>query len=83
MNEALDSGSLRRLQQNVSSHDVVLGELERISERVVNMGLRREVHDGVDLFRLQNEIDQVGAANVSLHKLVVGQVLDAVKILQA
>ena len=83
VNESLDSGSLRRLQQNVSSHDVVLGELERISERVVNMGLRREVHDGVDLFRLQNEIDQVGAANVSLHKLVVGQVLDAVKILQA
>lgn len=82
VNESLDSRSLRRLQQNVSSHDVVLGKLERISERVVDVGLRREVHDGVDLFRFQNKIDQVGAANVALHKLVVRQVLNAVKILQ-
>lgn len=82
MNKSLDSRSLRRFQQNVSSHDVVLGELERISERVVDMSLHGEVHDGVNLFRFQNKIDQVRAADVSLYELVVGQVLDAVKVLQ-
>src|SRR5207253_1679526 len=35
-------------------------------------GLRRKVHDGVDLLRPQNIADQIQIANVAVHKLEVG-----------
>lgn len=65
------------------THDVVLCELERIPERVIHVGLRRKVHDGINLFSLDHEVDQIGAADVALHELVVGVVLDLVQVGEA
>lgn len=83
VDEALDAGQFRGLEQHVRAEDVVLRELERVTEGVVDVGLGREVHDRVDLLRLQHEVHQVGAADVALHELVVGVVLDLVEVGQA
>lgn len=64
------------------SHYVVLRELERVSERIVDVSLRREVHNCVDFLRLEDEIHQIRGANVSLDELVVRQVFHAVQILK-
>lgn len=49
--------------------DVVLRELERVSERVVHVRLRREVKDGVDLLLSQDVRHEVRRAYVPLHEL--------------
>jgi len=80
VNEALDAGDLGRLQQHVGAQNVVLGELEGVSEGVVDVGLSREVHNSINLLSLQNEVHQVRTADISLHKLIVREVLNLVQV---
>ena len=70
-------------QQHVGAENVVLGELERVAKRVVHVGLRRKVHDGVDFLAVQHVVHEVRRANVPFHELVVGEVLEAVEVFQA
>lgn len=60
---------LGTLQQDVRSVDVVLSELEGISEGIVDMRLRGEVKDRIDLFLSEQVRDEVGRADVALHEL--------------
>ena len=64
------------------AEDVVLRELEGVAEGVVHVRLRREVHDGVDLLALEHVVHQVRRADVTFHKLVVRQPLEAIQVLQ-
>lgn len=50
---------LRTLQQDVGAVNVVLGELEGVSEGIVYVRLRCEVEDGVDLLLAKDVRDQV------------------------
>ena len=74
---------LRGFQQDVRAEDVVPRELERVAERVVDVRLRREVHDRVDLLRLQNVVDEVRRADVALDELVVRQRRDLLEVREA
>lgn len=72
VNEALDlAGNLAGLEENVSTIDVVLRELEAISERVVDVGLCSEVHDSVNTFRDEKVVNQIRAADIALDELKV------------
>lgn len=66
----------------MGSVNVVLGELETVSERVVNMGLRGKVHYGVNGLCDEKEINEVSATNVTLHKFEVGIGSRRTKILE-
>lgn len=66
VHESLDAVVLGGLEEHVGAVDVVLRELEAVAERVVHVRLRREVHDGVDVLRLQNVVHEVGGADVAL-----------------
>lgn len=66
----------------MGSVNVVLGELETVSERVVNMGLGGKVHYGVNGLCDEKEINEVSATNVSLHKFEVGIGSRRTKILE-
>ncbi len=83
MNEATNVGNLRRFQQHMCAHNVVLCELKGISKRIVHVSLSREVHDGVDLLRLQHVAHQFTAANISLDKSIIWISLDLIEILNA
>ena len=48
---------------------VVEREGERVAERVVDVRLGREVHDGVDLLVLEDEVEEVGRLDVALDEL--------------
>ena len=74
---------LGRFQQHVRAEDVVPRELERVAERVVDVRLRREVHDRVDLLRLQNVVDEVRRADVALDEFVVRQRRDLLEVREA
>jgi hypothetical protein len=58
--ETLDRAErLNSLKQNVRPADVVLGELEGITKRVIDVSLRSKVHDCINAFFSQcmrNEI---------------------------
>ena len=60
--------------------DIVLGERERVPKAIIDMGLRRKVHNGVNFLFFQHIVDQVGRADVPLHELVVLVVLDLVQV---
>ena len=84
MDEAADGVAIfGRLQQHVRAHDVVMRELERVAEGVVHVRLRREVHDRVDLLRLQDVVDEVRRADVALDELVVRQRRDLLEVREA
>jgi hypothetical protein len=82
VHEPLDAMHLCRLQEHMCAQDVVLGELKGVAERVIHVGLRGEVHDGVDLLLRQHVIYQVRTADVSLDELVIRVVLDLVQVRQ-
>jgi hypothetical protein len=63
---------LGTLQQDVRAKDVGVCECEAISEGVIDVRLCCEVHDGVNLFLLQDKVDKVGSCNVTLDESVVG-----------
>jgi len=83
VDKAADAHDLGGLQHHMRAHYVILRKLERISKGVVNMSLSSEVQNRVDLLRLQHVLHQLGAANVSTNKLVVGQVLNFVTVFNA
>tara|TARA_R110002050_G_scaffold299147_1_gene463980 strand:+ start:199 stop:525 length:327 start_codon:yes stop_codon:yes gene_type:complete len=83
VDEALDTASVGGLQQHMCSQNIHLCEGERVSERVVNMGLRSEVHDRVDLVSLQDMAHKVGAADVAFHESVVLAILQGINVLEA
>jgi hypothetical protein len=83
VNKALDASDLSALKKHVGAHDVVLCELERVSEGVVDVGLGSEMHDGVDFFGFKDIVDKIRTANISADKLVVREVLDLIKVLNA
>ena len=47
MNEALNSVNFSGLKEHVGPHDIVLGELEGVSERVIHVSLSCKVHNRV------------------------------------
>ena len=57
--EARATHLLRALQQNVRAVDVVLGELEGVSEGVVHVRLGSKVEDRVDIFLPEDVRDKV------------------------
>ena len=67
----LDAVDFGRLEKDVSAEDVVLGELERVAKAVVHVGLRGEVHDGVDCLGTQDVLHKVGRTNVAFDKFVI------------
>ena len=83
VDEAHDVVHLRGLEQHVRAEDVVPRELERVAERVVDVRLRREVHDRVDLLRLQDVVDEVRRADVALDEFVVRQRRDLLEVREA
>ena len=62
--------------------DVVLSELEWVAEGVVNVGLRSEVQNRVDVFRLYYVCSQIYWADVSFYKLEVRETSDGFQIFQ-
>lgn len=83
MDEAPNTHVLGGLKHHMGAHDVVLSELKRVSERVVDVCLGGEVHDCVDLFCLQHVLDELRGAYVSTHELIVGKILHHVAVLNA
>mmetsp|Transcript_5222 Transcript_5222/g.10722 ORF Transcript_5222/g.10722 Transcript_5222/m.10722 type:complete len:334 (-) Transcript_5222:444-1445(-) len=72
VDEAADSPvALGRLEHDVGAEDVALGEIEGISEGVVDVGLGGEVHDGVDVFLVEDVGDEVRAGDVAFNKFEV------------
>ena len=55
------------LEQGVRADDVAADERPRVVQRVVDVGLGREVHDEVGAG--DHAVDQVGVADVSVHEL--------------
>ena len=49
--------------------NVVFGEFKRVTERVVDVTLRRKVQDSVYVLALKDVIQQVDRTNVSLDEL--------------
>lgn len=78
MDEPLDACHLSGLKEHMCAHDVVLGELEGVSEGIVDVGLCSKVHDGVDFLCLQDVIDKIGTANITANKLVVWKILHTI-----
>jgi len=66
VDEALDPDLLSRLEKNVSAVDVGVGETVRVSETQVNVGLRGEVEDGVNIVALEAVHDLRGVRDVAM-----------------
>ena len=62
--------------------NVVFREFKRVAERVIDVTLRRKVHDGVYFFALQDVIQKVDGTNVSVNELDVRQMFDMFQIFQ-
>ena len=62
--------------------NIVLGELEAVTEGVVDVSLRSEVHDGVDVLGDEKVVDEVGAGDVALDELEVGGGFGRVEVLE-
>mmetsp|Transcript_2458 Transcript_2458/g.5075 ORF Transcript_2458/g.5075 Transcript_2458/m.5075 type:complete len:338 (+) Transcript_2458:1664-2677(+) len=75
MNESFDGRAhFGGFQENVRAINVGLCKGKRVSERVVDMGLCRKVHNGINLFLSKNIRNQVGGRNVTLDKFEIRQV---------
>ena len=84
MNESADGGAvLGRLEQNVCAIDVGLGEGEGVTKGVIYMGLCCKVHDSVDIILLKAVVYKVITANITFHKLEVGEIFYFVEVLYA
>ena len=68
------------LQERQSAHHVGLCKCERILDGAVNVALCGKVDDAVDLLVLHQLVERVKIADVHLHKLVVGLVLDVFEV---
>ena len=65
------------------SVDVCLGECERVSKGVINVGLGCKVENGINVVLLEYVCYKITTANISFHEFEVGEILDLVKILKA
>ena len=83
VDEPFHVASVGGFQEDVSSHDVGLGEGKGVPERVVHVRLRRKVHHGVDLLGDDDVSNKIRRTDVSLHKLVVGVILDVRDVFRA
>lgn len=71
------------LEENVCSVDVRLGECERVSKGVINVGLGCKVKHGINVVLLEYICYKITTANVSFHEFEVGEILNLIKILKA
>ena len=70
---------LRGLEEAEGSHDIGPGEGERILDRAVNMALRGEMDDAVNMLVLYEPVHFIEVADVGPDELVVRHVLDVLK----
>ena len=70
------------LEEDVGSVDIGVSERQRVTERVVDVGLGGKMHDGVNFFFQKRIVHNIGYRDITLDKLEVGQVLELVKILE-
>ena len=75
--------TLGRLEHDVGSHDVTLGKVERVTERVIDVRLRREVHDRIDLLLGHDVGYEVGTANVAFDEFEVFEAGDIPEVREA
>ena len=75
VNESFDGGAIfGRFQEHMGPVNVGLSKGKGVSKRIVHVGLRCKMHNGVDLFFAQHIRDQIGRSNVPLDKFKVGQI---------
>ena len=68
------------LEEGEGAHHVRLGEGEGILDATIDMALGCEVDDTIDLLVLHKLVERVEVADVHLHKLVIGFVLDVLEV---
>ena len=59
-----------------------MGKGNGVTEGVVDVSLSSKVHDGIDLFLLQDEVDKVGRGDITLDEPVVREVRNLIQVLQ-
>ncbi len=70
------------LEQAQSTHHVGTGKCEGVLDAAVYVALGCQVDDAVHLFLLHQLVEGVEVADVHLHKLVVGFLLDVLQVSQ-
>jgi len=68
------------LEQRERAHHVGLGEGEGILDATVHMALGSEMDDTVYLLLLHQLVESIEVADVHLHELVVGLLLDVLQV---
>lgn len=71
VDESFDLGLDSALEHGVCTFDVGLGELERVSEAQIDMRLRSEMEDGINLVLLQRSENIVAVGDVAKGKVEV------------
>ena len=82
VDELLDSDLLGRLEENVGSVDVGVGESVRVSEGQVNVGLGSEVEDGVNVVTLQAVHHLSWVGNISMVEGKVALVVQSTGVVE-
>ena len=80
VDEALDAVHLGGLHEHVRAHHIVLSECERIAKGVVDVCLGGGMDDGVNTFRLEHVLDEVGGEQVAFNELEVRAILNLVQV---
>ena len=70
----------RSLQQRQRTHHVGLGKGEGIFDGTVHVTLCSEVDDAINLLVLHQLVEGIEVADIHLHELVVGFVLDVLEV---
>ena len=70
----------RGLEQRERAHHVGLCENEGVLDATVHMALSCQVDDAIDLFLLHQAVEGVEIADVHLHELIVGLLLDVLQV---
>lgn len=82
MDELLDSDFLGTLQKYVSTVHIGVGESVRVTKTQVDVGLRSEMEDGIDIVALQTVHDFGGVCNVAMVEGEVALVLEDARVVQ-
>ena len=75
----IELGSLKEAQR---SHHVGLGKGEGILDRAVYVRFSSEMDDAIHLLVLHQFVEGIEVADIHLHKLIVGLVLDILEVSQ-
>ncbi len=70
------------LEHRERTHDVGLGEGERILNRAIYVALSSQVDDAGDLLFLHQLVDRLEVADISPHEAIVRTVLDVLEVSQ-